>query len=539
MFNSICKWYRQASGGIRNPIPSITRSLAGNLTGMTDARGVTTSRVYDAMSRVISSTSTLFPKSEVISWSYDDPTASRFAIGRMASMTDPSGGTAYHYERRGLLRDETRTLAGAQYTYTTGFQYDADGNRAVVKYPSTQLTVQYGFDYAGRPTSASNLVTTASYLPFGPLKTLSFANGTTQNMAYDARYRMTSNSLVGPSTIAQYTYGYDATGNITTILDATDPGYDRMFQYDGLNRLITANTGSALWRRGSYTWDAMGNMRSLKLGEIEKGPTDPLDAARHHRDRLQVEENVPLGRSSSFVYSGTTPRLLEVTTNDLSRPVGSDAAGNETSYVATRTYSLRNLLAEATDPGEPGDPLQHKLTYTYDGRGIRVIRAESPADGPNTTARRYSIYTPQCQLLAVTRDDASNIWALSAADKNIHYEIVWFAGPPHRAGHSLRLTALHLHRPPRHPILQTDASATVTWRAEYEPFGNVWEMRSGNRTDQPLRFPGQEVAMTWEGQEENYNIFRWYRAAWGRYTQADPVGIRGAIIFISTLRPIR
>ena len=25
----------------------------------------------------------------------------------------------------------------------------------------------------------------------------------------------------------------------------------------------------------------------------------------------------------------------------------------------------------------------------------------------------------------------------------------------------------------------------------------------------------------------NYNVFRWYRAEWGRYTQADPIGLEG------------
>jgi len=54
-------------------------------------------------------------------------------------------------------------------------------------------------------------------------------------------------------------------------------------------------------------------------------------------------------------------------------------------------------------------------------------------------------------------------------------------------------------------------------------------MRKGARTDQPLRFPGQELAMTWEGTEENYNVFRWYRAGWGRYTQPDPMGAAGSL----------
>jgi RHS repeat-associated protein len=35
--------------------------------------------------------------------------------------------------------------------------------------------------------------------------------------------------------------------------------------------------------------------------------------------------------------------------------------------------------------------------------------------------------------------------------------------------------------------------------------------------------------MTWEGTEENYKIFRWYRSSWGRYTSADPIGLRGGI----------
>jgi RHS repeat-associated protein len=367
------------------------------------------------------------------------------------------------------------------------------------------------------------------------------------------RYRLQTNYIFRPGvghvsrldphsesfdlTLARYHYEYDSAGNILGIRDSLDSTYDRTFQYDDLHRLTVANTGTSLWGRGSFAWDAMGNIQSLKLGDIEPGPTDPLDAAHRRRAVLRAQEgepggppfgdNKPLGRTSTFRYSGTTPRLAAVSTNELEHSVNYDPAGNETSYLISRTYSPRNLLAEVIDPGEPGDPLQHKITYTYDGRGIRVARTESPSDGPNTSARRFSIYTPELQLMAVTRDDATNVWALSAADKDVQYEIVWFAGRPIAqvtpAGPTLYTYADHLGT----PFLQMDATRIIVWQAEYEPFGNVYEMRVGSRKDQPLRFPGQEVAMNWEGQEENYNIFRWYRSGWGRYTQADPIGLAG------------
>jgi hypothetical protein len=42
-------------------------------------------------------------------------------------MEDPSGSTEYFYERRGMLRRETRTIFGSPYVQTYG--HDANGNR--------------------------------------------------------------------------------------------------------------------------------------------------------------------------------------------------------------------------------------------------------------------------------------------------------------------------------------------------------------------------------------------------------------------------
>ncbi len=127
---------------------------AGNLTETTDANGATTAREYDEMNRATSATSTRSPNTEIVSWTYDDSTAGRFAIGRLAAMTDPSGETVYSYDRRGLLRQETRTLGEETFLQTYG--HDPDGNRSSIGYPSGRV-VSYAFDHAGRPVAATGV----------------------------------------------------------------------------------------------------------------------------------------------------------------------------------------------------------------------------------------------------------------------------------------------------------------------------------------------------------------------------------------------
>lgn len=532
---------------------------AGNLKQVTDANGVTTTRVYDVLGRIVSATSapsqaapgggeddgrgdpsprtppSTTTRPEVVTWTYDDRAPDRFAIGRLSSMTDPAGTTSYDYERRGLLTEERRTYIGCfvtresgtncdesfeSRTFTTGYRYDRDGNRSSIQYPSHRVNVNYTFDYAGRPLSASGAVDAAQYLPFGPVRQLAFANGTTQTLSYDARYRVTENNLsTATATLARYAYAYDAAGNITAIEDMLDARYNRSFGYDDLQRLVTANTGTALWSEGSYTWDAMGNPTTIKMGEVALG-----------------------GRTHEFSYHGTTPRIDRVSRNGSSSPgeetgirvlpVAYDSAGNEVGHLVTRTYSPRNLLAEVRQGDE--DPFEHTLRYSHDGRGIRVVRGERPSDGIAATARRYFIYTPELKLLSVTKDDAPNIWTAAAVEKDMQHEIIWFGDRPVA---QIPLTGGRRYTFTDHlgtPIMQTNDEATVVWRAEYEPFGHIWDMRRdaegeeiGRRTDQPLRLPGQEMAMMWEGQEESYNIYRWYRAGWGRYSSVDPLAPGG------------
>jgi RHS repeat-associated protein len=443
-------------------------------------------------------------------------------------------------------------VAGA--AHVSAHSYDTEGNRTSMTYPSGRI-VTYTYDLAGRQISAASggtsLASAGTYLPFGPLTGFTFGNGLKKAMSYDARYRVTENKLFQPpNNIARYSYSYDPAGNITGIQDMMDATYSRTFGYDDLNRLVTANTGASLWGTGSYAYDPMGNLTSRSLGvpPVDNGIV-LSDPGRHLRAAAAVTGQVD---RLSFTFQGTKPNISAVTSNGIDHTVSYDAAGNETSYFASRTYSPQNLMSTVTDTA--GEGPAHQVTYGYDYRGVRVSRTETPTDAGSST--RYFFYTPELQFLSSTVDDSNNVWGQSAhimsAPLAMNREIIWFAGQPVAEFGPPRTPdatgPLSLHRtfgtntPANNlfytftdhlgtPLLQTDPSTAIVWRAEYEPYGNVYLMRKGSRADQPLRFPGQEAAMTWEGTEENYNVFRWYRAGWGRYSQADPVGFEAGTNF--------
>jgi RHS repeat-associated protein len=459
---------------------SYAYDLGANLLSTTDANGATTARVYDVLGRVTSAVSSRTGMaSETVTWSYD---TGPFGTGRLSAMTDPSGTTTYGYDRRGLLLQETTSER------TTRYRYDADGNRSRITYPSGREAV-YEHDYAGRPTSvavdASPIVVAAAYLPYGPADSISFGNGTVQTMEFDSRYRLVTNKLrtATHETLAWDSYGYDPAGNITSIADLTDSTYSRSFGYDGLNRLVTA-TGH--WGGGGYSYDAMGNMLTQQLG----------------------------ASMTTFTYSGTTPKLATETY---------DASGN---LLGGQTISPRNQVVMFSQQGS-------SAAMAYDGRGVRVQTIVNNYPGPSASFEH--VYTPELRALARYDTERSSGWPI--VDYHRATEFVWLGSRPVAQITSgdvedttVRFTFTdHLET----PLLQTDPDGNIIWRVNPTPYGESFPRRdlpddepvNGFYFDeQPLRFPGQEQAPG-----DTYNIFRWYRARWGRYTQADPIGLSGGL----------
>jgi len=83
-----------------------TYDEAGNRLSQTDARGVTVTYEYDALNRL---TAVHYPDSALdVSYGYDQGAN---GLGRLTSMTDAGGTTAYGYNAFGQLTGKTRTAA--------------------------------------------------------------------------------------------------------------------------------------------------------------------------------------------------------------------------------------------------------------------------------------------------------------------------------------------------------------------------------------------------------------------------------------------
>jgi RHS repeat-associated protein len=143
-----------------------------------------------------------------------------------------------------------------------------------------------------------------------------------------------------------------------------------------------------------------------------------------------------------------------------------------------------------------------------------LVSPLAPHPSSLTTTARVSIYLPELQLMSESTTTAAPAPA---------WDYVWFGGQPlaqiEVATGAVR-TYFNDHLGT--PILQTGEAGTVVWRIEHEPYGEDHAFRAGADLHQPLRFPGQEREVAGE---LAYNVFRWYRGGWGRYSQADPIGI--------------
>jgi RHS repeat-associated protein len=364
---------------------------ADNLIEKTDGRSVVTQYSYDALNRITAKT---FPaaSAENVAYAYDDSTPGRHGIGRLSSITDQSGSTAFEYDSRGNVTKETRTIAGV--AYVTGYVYDVADRLTQMVYPSGRI-VAYARDALGRVTSVTTqanvsaapaiIAANIAYKPFGPIASMSYGNGLTRSYIYDGDYRLTDLVTSDVDTNVQHlTYGYDDADNILSIADAIDSGRSQSFTYDALFRLKTA-AATGTYGSITYNYDDVGNRTSVVEGATE-----------------------------TYSTASSSNRLLSVTSGGVTRDFTYDGAGNiveddDGGSVYGLAYNKANRLSQVSLNGTPD------TDYLYNALGERVRKA--PAGAPSAATHFH--YDRDGKLIAE-----------SNATGGLILEYVWLDGLP-------------------------------------------------------------------------------------------------------------
>ncbi len=303
----------------------------GNVLNETDATG-TTSFTYDKLNRELTKT---LPNHTVITSTYDK-------VGNLASINDGTGTVTYTYDAANRMTvltepDSSKTNYGydnanrktsIQYPNDTGMLMTYDGagheltNTGGVMNAQGQITTTYDhFVYSYTQGSKHvALQQNVSYLdPVGQSATL------TRTYTYNSLNELTGASIQnGNLGVANFTYGYDANGNITSKSAFNGvPTTSVSSTYNAANEL-TSSTSQRSGVMGSttsnYTYDGNGNLtgnstgRSLSYNVANQTTTINANtyaySGGNQNERVTVNSTTDvystLGLSSEQTSSGTT-----------------------------------------------------------------------------------------------------------------------------------------------------------------------------------------------------------------------------------------
>jgi RHS repeat-associated protein len=442
----------------------------GNLSQRTDARGVVTTNVYDALNRVTSRTYSDGTPSE--SYVYDSLSVEN-SKGKLVSASSSVSSTHYdEFDSLGRVKRTRQVTDG--YTHTMSYEYDLAGNMISQTYPSGRIITTH-LDAAGRINSitgqktgetAKTYVSSVSYAAHGAIEAKRLGNGLWEHTVFDNRQLPTQiglGSSITDSSVLRLDYTYNTpgttnnNGNVRT-QTITVPGLNvnQSYTYDSLNRLLTAQENNGANWRQTFTYDRFGNRNfdAANTTPIMLGPNPTISLANNRYSAGQ-----------GYVY---------------------DAAGNLITDAAGHTYSYD---AENRQTSYDGGA----VTYSYDPSGKRVKKV---AGGVTT----IFVYNCAGQLLA----EYTNV------------------SPQNTSGTSY-LTSDHQGS----PRVITNAGGAVRARHDYLPFGEEINAPVGGRTTEQ-GYVGDAVRQKYTGYERDFETgldyaqARYYSSMHGRFLSVDP-----------------
>ncbi len=422
------------------------------------------------------------------------------AVGNRTLMKDPSGSTTYLYDD--LNRLESLQMPQG---YTIGYNYDASNRLTKIAYPSGRI-LEYQYDQSGNLYQVvDNGVNETSTLFYqrstGLLERVVHPNLETQ-YTYDNQGRLTGilHRSLAQNTVAQYTYQLDAIGRAISMNSVTPDGAtSEAYAYDLSGNLTTVEYGDG--RVLTFGYDVAGNRTSL------------TDSASHIENRRYIygqdnrltavtDENDQQLASYRYDYAGNlTERVLRVESTETNST--EELAGDHRTLFE---YDHRNLATSIYH-----ETSGQQVRFMYNGDGQRVSKTVRNESGTETsTFFVVDPNAPQDRVLEERDHDGALVSSFGYLGSRVFSMM-----------HAGRLSYLLSDRLGSIRAL-SDRDGAVKERYEYDPF---FRNPSGPlNAPNPYRFAGERF------DAETGLVFmraRYYDPAIGRFISKDPSGIKG------------
>lgn len=542
-----------------NSAMSYVRGEFGEATRSIDALGRSSDAVYDSQGRLLN---IITPGTGVFQSSVN-------TNGQTISTVDIAGNTQrMTYDSQGLHPVSLRDAAGHQtrFSYdsnnqltgisdplgTISYENDANGNRTMTQTSAgrSQRTTFNSKNLPVRIDYIDGSYTTYEYDPkFQLTRVTDFDAGGSNprpvSFSYDAAGRVTSVTYVGSKSV---TYGYDSAGRRNSL--TTSDGLTIDYGFDSLGRLNTLRRNGALVV--TYGYDALGRLTSKQYADGSATVTtlDVLDRAVRieHRNSASavIDFQAYTYNHQGFVSSLTTPegvssygydvsgQLIQETTPTGSQVFSYDAAGNRVGYGVneaneyTTTPDGKSLRYDADGNLSSITGGSSQTQYGYDLRG-RLVYQNGPAGtfqyGYDALGNRsYVIKNGQrTDLLIDPIDGLSDVLTESVGGAVTASYVV---GQGLEARYDGANAGSYYHADGQGNIVELTDSTGVAAAYRYTAFGSISSQTGSQASLNPYRYGGAYgVADRNTGNLDMRN--RFYDPALGRFTQRDPLGLRG------------
>ncbi|MEU7199676.1 DUF6531 domain-containing protein [Streptomyces sp. NPDC045470] len=472
------------------------RDGADQLLETADASGRTTEYTYDVLGRLIEHRTS---DGRTTSLTYDEN-------GLLHRVADQGSAVEYTYDAVGRVL--TETVGGR----TTAYTYDALGRRTSRTTP-TGMVSTWSYDADSRPMGLTTPIGSLTFArDAGGRETARYwGNGAALTQTWDGCGRLAAQSVwaldetaAGGSpytSVQERTYGYRADGMPTVVTDCLRGRKD--FELTPAGRISGVRAQS--WSE-RYTYDLLGN---ITYAHDTRRPDGPTSGERAYTGTLLRSA----GRTS-YDYDGRG-RLVRKIVRTLS------GKRHEWRYTWNNDDQLVRL----------DTPRRGTWTYHYDPLGRRVGKRRTEERDGGTVALEECLFVWDGAQLAEqyreladgSRRTLSWDWEPGTWSPLAQTERAWHPGSSAERAVDERFYAIVADLTDT-PAELVSVDGGIAWADHSDIWG--WNLLGAVGEDRacPLGRPGQYHDAE-SGLE--YNYFRYYDTATGRYISSDPLGLDG------------